>query len=198
MLKKGYILFPKALFEEQIKEMKGASGTFDAFVLVLTHVNYSTMECCINHQKFECKRGESMMSIDHWMKIFRWTRGHTRYFFDTMYKHGVFEKIPNPYTTHFRIPEYDLLVGQKPRESKPAVKDTVAFTAFWDKFHEVTQKPKTNIGLARREWKKLSGNERKLCMCRIEEYYDNLKDTRYCLQASSYLINKAFLNEYNY
>lgn len=42
MLKKGYLLFPKVLFEEQIKVTKGATGYFDAFILVLTHVNYST------------------------------------------------------------------------------------------------------------------------------------------------------------
>lgn len=43
MLKKGYLLFPKVLFEEQIKVTKGATGYFDAFILVLTHVNYSTV-----------------------------------------------------------------------------------------------------------------------------------------------------------
>ena len=42
MLKKGYLLFPKVLFEEQMKKTKGATGYFDAFILVLTHVNYST------------------------------------------------------------------------------------------------------------------------------------------------------------
>ena len=48
MLKKGYLLFPKVLFEEQIKVTKGATGYFDAFILVLTHVNYSTVECRIS------------------------------------------------------------------------------------------------------------------------------------------------------
>ena len=42
MLKKGYILFPKVLFEEQMKMTKNATGSFEAFILVLTHVNYST------------------------------------------------------------------------------------------------------------------------------------------------------------
>ena len=43
MLKKGYILFPKVLFEEQMKMTKNATGSFEAFILVLTHVNYSTV-----------------------------------------------------------------------------------------------------------------------------------------------------------
>ena len=63
MLKKGYLLFPKVLFEEQMKAAKGATGSFDAFILVLTHVNYSTTTCCIHNHTFECHRGESVMSL---------------------------------------------------------------------------------------------------------------------------------------
>ena len=59
-------------------------------------------------------------------------------------------------------------------------------------------KPKTNIGRARREWKKLSPHERSLSLKNIDEYYDNLTDTKYCMQASTYLSDKAFLNEYDY
>lgn len=47
MLKKGYLLFPKALFEEQMNMKTGekAADAFEAFVFVLTHVNYSTVTC---------------------------------------------------------------------------------------------------------------------------------------------------------
>ena len=63
MLKKGYLLFPKVLFEEQMKKTKGATGYFDAFILVLTHVNYSTTECTVKHYTFECRRGESVITM---------------------------------------------------------------------------------------------------------------------------------------
>lgn len=63
MLKKGYILFPKVLFEEQMKMTKNATGSFEAFILVLTHVNYSTVTCRVNGQTFECRRGESVISL---------------------------------------------------------------------------------------------------------------------------------------
>lgn len=57
MLKKGYLLFPKVLFEEQIKVTKGATGYFDAFILVLTHVNYSTVECRIHQYTLSMPAG---------------------------------------------------------------------------------------------------------------------------------------------
>lgn len=198
MLKKGYILFPKVLFEEQIKVTKGATGYFDAFILVLTHVNYSTVECRIHQYTFQCRRGESVMSMVHWAELFGWKRSRTRYFFNKMYDEGIIERLSNPYITHIRIPDYDLLVGQKRRESVRAEADGITFDTFWEKYHDITRKPKTNVGRARREWNKLSVNERCLSLSHIDEYYDNLADIKYCMQAASYLSNKAFMNEYDY
>ena len=198
MLKKGYLLFPKVLFEEQIKVTKGATGYFDAFILVLTHVNYSTVECRIHQYTFQCRRGESVMSMVHWAELFGWKRSRTRYFFNKMYDEGIIERLSNPYITHIRIPDYDLLVGQKRRESVRAEADGITFDTFWEKYHDITRKPKTNVGRARREWNKLSVNERCLSLSHIDEYYDNLADIKYCMQAASYLSNKAFMNEYDY
>ena len=132
MLKKGYLLFPKVLFEEQIKVTKGATGYFDAFILVLTHVNYSTVECHIHQYTFQCRRGESVMSMVHWAELFGWKRSRTRYFFNKMYDEGIIERLSNPYITHIRIPDYDLLVGQKRRESVRAEADGITFDAFWE------------------------------------------------------------------
>ena len=62
MLKKGYLLFPKALFEEQMNMKTGekAADAFEAFVFVLTHVNYSTVTCNVRGHLFDCVRGESV------------------------------------------------------------------------------------------------------------------------------------------
>lgn len=198
LLKKGYILFPKVLFEEQMKVTKGATGDFDAFILVLTHVNYSTTTCRMNDCTFECHRGESVLSIAHWAEIFGWQRSRTRYFFNKMCDNGIIEKLPNPHTTHIRVPGYDQLVGRDKREAACNEAGGVTFGAFWKKYHEVTQRQRINIGRARREWKKLSAHERNTALAKIDEYYDNLKDIKYCKQAASYLADKAFLDEYDY
>lgn len=198
LLKKGYILFPKVLFEEQMKTTKGATGDFDAFILVLTHVNYSTTTCRMNDCTFECHRGESVLSIAHWAEIFGWQRSRTRYFFNKMFDNGIIEKLPNPHTTHIRVPGYDQLVGRDKREAACNEAGGVTFGAFWKKYHEVTQRQRINIGRARREWKKLSAHERNTALAKIDEYYDNLKDVKYCKQAASYLADKAFLDEYDY
>lgn len=130
LLKKGYILFPKVLFEEQMKTTKGATGDFDAFILVLTHVNYSTTTCRMNDCTFECHRGESVLSIAHWAEIFGWQRSRTRYFFNKMFDNGIIEKLPNPHTTHIRVPGYDQLVGRDKREAACNEAGGVTFGAF--------------------------------------------------------------------
>ena len=198
MLKKGYILFPKVLFEEQMKMTKNATGSFEAFILVLPHVNYSTVTCRVNGQTFECRRGESVISLTHWAKVFGWKLSRTRRFFDRMYEEGIIERVVNPYITHIRIPDYDLLIGQRRREAAREETGGVTFEVFWEKYHEVTQKQRGNIGRARREWKKLSPRERSMSIRQIDEYYDHLTDTKYCMQASTYLSDKAFLDEYDY
>lgn len=181
-----------------MKTTKGATGDFDAFILVLTHVNYSTTTCRMNDATFECHRGESVLSIAHWAEIFGWQRSRTRYFFNKMFDNGIIEKLPNPHTTHIRVPGYDQLVGRDKREAACNEAGGVTFGAFWKKYHEVTQRQRINIGRARREWKKLSAHERNTALAKIDEYYDNLKDVKYCKQAASYLADKAFLDEYDY
>jgi hypothetical protein len=200
MLKKGYLLFPKVLFEEQMKmkTSKQAAGTFEAFVLVVTHANYSTVSCRVCGHPFECMRGESIISIRHWMKIFGWDRGRTRYFFNKMFDCGIIERVLNPYVLHIRIPDYDLLTGHARLLSAARSKDAPGrdFDAFWQKYHDTTEHARINIGRARREWKKLSPQEKSLAIARIDEYYDHLPNLKYCKQAASYLADKSFNDEY--
>lgn len=200
ILRKGYFLFPKALFEEQMraKKVRRAEDFFEAFVLVLEHVNYSTVQCCAKGHTFDCLRGESVLTFAHWAEIFGWNRNRTRYFFNRMFDLGLIEKLVNPYTTHIRIPDYELLTGNsRPLAKRQKDAPGEDFDAFWQKYHEITEKPKINIGRARREWKKLSPQEKHLALQNIDEYFDHLSHTKYCKQAASYLADKSFKDEYD-
>lgn len=205
ILKKGYLLFPKALFEEQMKMKVGekAADAFEAFVFVLTHVNYSTVACNIRGHRIDCVRGESVLSLSRWMEILGWTRNRTRYFFNKMFDAGIVERVANPYVMHIRIPDYDFLVGharpkatKKRKKTVPATEADEDFPTFWEKYHTVTERSKINIGRARREWKKLTASEKRRALDAIEEYYDHLNNLKYCKQAATYLADKSFDNEY--
>lgn len=200
ILKKGYLLFPKALFEEQMraKKIRRAEDFFEAFVMVLEHVNYSTIRCSVKGYVFDCMRGESVLTFAHWAEIFGWSRSRTRYFFNRMFDLGLIEKLLNPYTTHIRIPDYELLTGNsRPLAKRQKDAPGEDFDTFWQKYHEITEKPKVNIGRARREWKKLSSEEKHLAVQNIDEYFDHVSRTKYCKQAASYLADKSFKDEYD-
>lgn len=206
MLKKGYLLFPKALFEEQMNMKTGekAADAFEAFAFVLTHVNYSTVTCNVRGHLFDCVRGESVLSLARWMEILGWPRNRTRYFFNKMFDAGIVERVANPYVMHIRIPDYDFLTGNArpkaaPRKKKAAPVAGVGedFCIFWGKFHDITEHPKVNIGRARREWKKLTAGEKQRALDNIDEYYDHLNNQKYCKQAATYLADKSFENEYD-
>ena len=62
--------------------------------------------------------------------------------------------------------------------------------------HTVMRKPKVNVARGRREWNKLTREEQQLAIDRIEDVYYHTNDTRFIAHASTYLKDKAFLNEY--
>ncbi|WP_196052689.1 hypothetical protein [Bacteroides clarus] len=54
--------------------------------------------------------------------------------------------------------------------------------------------PKRSIGRTRREWLRLSSEERNMAIEQIP-YYEGLANIRYYKQAISYLADKCFLDE---
>ena len=187
-----------------MKTGEKAADAFEAFVFVLTHVNYSTVTCNVRGHLFDCVRGESVLSLARWMEILGWPRNRTRYFFNKMFDAGIVERVANPYMMHIRIPDYDFLTGNArpkaaPRKKKAAPVAGVGedFCIFWEKFHDITEHPKVNIGRARREWKKLTAGEKQRALDNIDEYYDHLNNQKYCKQAATYLADKSFENEYD-
>lgn len=63
ILKSGYLLFLKALFEVQMIQnaCRQTEGYFKTFIAVLQHVNYGDVACCIKGQLSDCNRGEYIL-----------------------------------------------------------------------------------------------------------------------------------------
>jgi len=196
-LKQGYITIPRALLNRQATD--GAAGETEAFLQILAHTNYSDVPYDINGTIILCKRGDSLISYHHWSNIFGWTRPKTTRFFQRLAKGGIIDLIPHQEKIlHIRITNFDLWTGRIPSEAKDARKEEIStdFDRFWDKYHTVMRKPKVNVARGRREWNKLTREEQQLAIDRIEDVYYHTNDTRFIAHASTYLKNKAFLNEY--
>lgn len=196
-LSMGYILLPKQLFRELLDARKTSLSELEAWLCLLTEVNYKESVWRIEDTTFVCDCGESLYSIGHWAERFGWTRSKTRYYLHRLQRQGRIRLLTNPKTTHLRITDYELWTGcrTKARQQIKAKMDE-DFERFWQEYHEVTRTDKVNIARALKEWRKLTLPEQTLAIEQIETYYEHLRHVKFCMQAATYLANKAFLNEY--
>lgn len=198
LLKEGYIVLPKALLKLQMNKQERTQGELEAWLQVLVHANYSETKGTIAGVAVTCGRGEAVYSYRKWMRILGWGNTRTMNFFHRLQRQGIIEILPcDGGVTHIRILNYDLWTGKSATASDAAKqRREEAFRQFWVAYHETVGKPKINIAYARREWTKLTENERRLAIERLEDFYYNQTDVRFIPQAGRYLANKAFLNEY--
>lgn len=70
------------------------------------------------------------------------------------------------------------------------------FENFWNRYHSVTGKPKTDKEPAKKYWKKLNKLERGKAVQNIKPYFDSLNDKQYCKKARTYLSDKNYNDEF--
>lgn len=198
--RKGYVMVPRQLIHDAICECPAAPGEKDALLRVLLYANYKESVYRRNGVEYVCARGESLFSYVQWAEILGWTRSRTMRFFRRMLADGQLVHVDDGFPTHIRIPHYDVWAPRSSshKEVAAGTPSDNGFHEFWEQYHEMTRKDKVNPAKARKEWNKLSANERAAALENIENYYIHLTDTKFCLQAVNYLSYKAFLNEYEY
>jgi hypothetical protein len=197
-LTSGYILIPKKLLFESLKQKENEFSYLEAFLMVLTKVNFKDATATIYNQEIICHRGESLISIYKWAELFHWKRHKTRRFFARMEKNNLIQIVQLDNGLNIiRVVNYDLWTSKckEVNNEKPKTKTDESFDEFWNTYHEVTQTPKREVGPARREWSKLTLRERRLALEQINYYYHSLENTKYIKRGFRYLSDKSFLNE---
>ena len=102
---------------------------------------------------------------------------------------------------YIKIIEYDNgnIIDIEPRQKLinlfPQSKG-VEFDTFWNKWHEVTNKPKTDRSAAEKKWKGLTNKEKQKALDNIENYFESLDNKKYCKKARTYLEDKNFNDEF--
>ena len=189
----GYVMIPRALLLKAFDEHHEASGDLEAFLRILTYVNYAEAVVRRVNTNVVCARGESVISYSHWAEILGWSLGRTRHYFMRLVAEGNIEQVKGDCASHIRIPGYDVWTGKSQTGKKGDSAVEESFGQFWNEYHETTRMARQNRESALREWKKLSQNERKQALEHIDEYLFHLRDTKFCRQAAKYLADKLFL-----
>jgi hypothetical protein len=82
------------------------------------------------------------------------------------------------------------------QEEEEVKEEKILFDHFWDSYHEITKRTKTDKEAAQKYWKKLKEPEKEKAVEMIKPYFDSLSDTKYCKKARTYLADKNFNDEY--
>ncbi|WP_321517322.1 hypothetical protein [uncultured Bacteroides sp.] len=195
-LNKGYVLVPKHLLNYRFNQKDESFSYLEAFLMLITNVNFEDRDVTIKGETFVCKRGESVLSVASWAKMFNWTTGKTRWFFDRMEKENLISStLLNYKMKSIAVIDYDLWTGKPSQITNMRVKNEDRLLEFYEKYHETTGLRKVDIGLVRREWKKLSKEEKEAAIKNIENYRDSVSCKEFVKSASSYLKAKSFYDQ---
>jgi len=216
----GYVMVSRALLMRVFERHGEAEGDEEAFLRILVYANYKPSEVYLScGRKVVCQRGDSAKSFLSWGQILGWGRTRVRRFFKICFRDGIIVPVLDGCSCHIRIPDYDAWMERNPSDipaetsatpppppsgSSPSAPtsayspDLIDLPHFMEHYSEVTQTPLLNIGRAQRYWNQLTADERHLAYDQVEDYYLNLPDIHYCMQASTYLHDKAYLNRYDY
>jgi len=80
-------------------------------------------------------------------------------------------------------------------ESESETEDSLSFEDFFNRYHEITKKNKTDKEAAFKKWRQLTKTEQAKAVEMIETYSKTSKDSQYLKKARTYLNDKTFNDE---
>jgi len=72
----------------------------------------------------------------------------------------------------------------------------IAFLKFWNEYHRITKKPKTDKEATEKNWKKLTKLEKEKALFFIYQYSQTQEENRFLKKARNYLSEKNFNDEF--
>jgi len=155
----GYIkLYRKSYVNFLYKENRPHTKR-EAWEDILMHVNYEDSMWTIGNQQIECKRGQSLMSLESWGKIFNWDKSKVKRFFETLKSATMIETQNERKTTRLTVLKYEDYQGDRnakrtqiERKTKPIKEEkndknyiSVIFDVFRQEFKGTKRGLKTEL-----------------------------------------------------
>lgn len=189
-LNSGYLLISRKLLNRMISQNNREMSEAQAFISILSLVNFKE----VKNDLGVCGRGESLLQMSEWAKIFCWAEWKTRRFFRELEKKGEISIDKTNYPHTIRITHYEELCAHKKSTpgKLPENRNDEQFDEFWQAYHEITRQIPVEQEATRREWNKLPLKERGPAIDGIGEYFMSLKDVRHVRKAVNYLKYKSF------
>jgi len=87
-------------------------------------------------------------------------------------------------------------VKPTPNQKKEKRKE-IEITEFWDLYHSISNKLKSDLQPSIKHWNKLTEIEKEKAKSNIKAYVDSVNDPKYIVKARTYLADKKFNDEFN-
>lgn len=166
------------------------------YCMLLIKANYG--DTCVQEGKL-LHRGEIIMTPQDLSALTSWKKTKVYATLDKLKKRQLLESVEGEIQGCYRLPMYEEHCGRtvRPEERKPvpAAPETEtesSFLRFFDYYHFTTRLPRKECERARREWKKLSLEEREEALQNVFRYKEATLKTEHLKLACNYLKDKSF------
>ncbi len=200
----GFITLKRSFFNVRFNDPTASVMSYDeAWIRLALHVNHSTGSVTRDNRTFLCGKGESMMLLSTWAKLFGWTRYRTRRFFRVLEEQKLVEtkiierrffvRILNYAEWTCRKPKDEAEVKKEDEEQKKYIK--AFFLHFWELYHEITHMPKIDRSIAWEIWKTIPEKDYDRIVDHIPVYMERrlMTMTSYNKTAKMYLKEKCYI-----
>jgi predicted DNA-binding protein (MmcQ/YjbR family) len=189
---------------------------FKAWIIILMTVNYDTNSSIIHGELIECSRGQSILSLQSWAKLFGrgWSIKRVRTFLDLLKKDGMIVTEGLTKTTRLSVCKYDTYqdVGQTKGKQKANKRQTEGkqkattkeskeykedkeyihqsrFDLFWDTYDYKVGRADTE-----KKWNALSEETKDKIFEHLKKYIPSTPDVKFRKHPATYL-NKQSWND---
>lgn len=142
------------------------------------------------------KRGDLYLNPHELEKYTKWKKSKIYHYLNRLIRDGFLKKLkwgePIYHMNYYEEHCGKLITNFKLKEEKTSPDDT-SFEDFYDFYHYALDITPTEKVKARREWNKLTPDEREVAMQHITDYSESIRKREHIKHACNYLRDKTFL-----
>ena len=189
-----------------------------AWIIILGHVNFKEEKVALGNDLLICKRGESLMSLDSWAKLFgkNWNKSKVRRFLNLLQNDSMIELTNEKITTRLTVCNYDTYQderntsetqvkrkrnasetqvtptkeGKEEEELKEGKEDAIDFYIFWEAYDLKKNKDKAKV-----RWYQLKLKDQKDILAYLPAYVKSTPDKQYRKHPATFLNNRGWEDE---
>ena len=109
----GWVKFHRKAYDNFLYTENRPHTRREAWEDLIALANHEDSECLFGNEKIECKRGQSIRSLETWAKLFNWDKSKVKRFLDLLRKEKMIVTEDLRKTTRITICNYEYYQGDR-------------------------------------------------------------------------------------